>query len=97
LSASLDTYYPEKGFIFAFNNSTGIAVERSSEGGTNVCLKKEANISFAYVVVPGSIESVIESASIPYNRLTDEAVDSVVNQLVSWSGFACVSFPFPPS
>lgn len=96
LSANLRLYYPEHGFIFGFNNGTGIQVERNNESGTDVCLNAEANISFAYVVIPGSIESVIESTSVPYTKLTDEVVDSIINQLVLWPGFTCVSFPFPP-
>lgn len=95
LSAVLHLYYPEQGFFFILHGA-GITAERNSEGGADVCINEEANTLSATVVVPGPVESIMEQVSIPYDRLTHETIASIVDRLVSWPGFGCIPFPYPP-
>jgi hypothetical protein len=88
LNGLLETYYTKCGFIFISN---GIEVSTISNSRfVNICLREDTKMSLAHIVVPGSIESLISSLYVPYTP-SDEAIQSLVNQLESWPGFVCVT------
>jgi hypothetical protein len=96
LSSYLDIFYPEQGFTFSFSAVSGMRIERTSDSNVDICLEENAFIIQANVVIPGSIESVLATTSRPSNPLSDEVINSIINQLGSWPGFTCVDFPYPP-
>ena len=86
-------YYPEAGYIFRAD----IPVRTRSTKGLEVCVEKDALVSEIHVVRPGSIREIVLDAAIGLTpRMDASRVDTFVNTLTEWSGYACSTLTYPP-
>ncbi|MEO8607738.1 MAG: hypothetical protein ABI690_07660 [Chloroflexota bacterium] len=86
-------YYPEAGYVFRVD----LPIRTRSDSELEVCIEKDALVSEIHVVRPRSIREVVLDAAIGLTpRMDASRVDTFVNTLTQWSGYACSTLTYPP-